>query len=157
MVVTRLHDYSNFNLKSPRKKKKRKSISNNSNENVSRSNEARNSISPASNDLFGGRAPSPRDEDNFIHDNEPNLNQIYELIETTRSNHASININNPDIADEVNSNLNIIPGIPLITPLIDIPFSQMGCLIGISNSVFYSLEPCQICEASIYEVPQRIG
>jgi hypothetical protein len=87
MVVTRLKDYSNFKikspkkLKSPRKKKKRKSISNNSNENVLISNEARNFISPASNDLFGGRAASPRDENNFNHDNEPTFTQINEFIE----------------------------------------------------------------------------
>ena len=37
----------------------------------------------------------------------------------------------------MNLNLNSIPGIPLRTPLIDIPFSQMGCLIGISNSVTF--------------------
>ena len=45
--------------------------------------------------------------------------------------------NNHDITDELNLNLNSIPGIPLRTPLIDIPFSQMGRLIGISNSVTF--------------------
>ena len=76
------------NSKSPRKKIKKKSISNNSNEDVLRSNEARNSFSPASNDLFGGRASSISDENNSNHDNEPNLNAVNDFIETMKGKKA---------------------------------------------------------------------
>ena len=66
--------------------------------------------------------------------------------------------NNPDIADEVNLNIHTIPGIPLTTPLIDIPFYQMGCLIGISNSVSFIPENLARYVRQVFkEVPQRIG
>ena len=81
---------SNFNLKSPRQKANRKSKSDSNNEDIFRSTEARNSISPASNDLFGGRATSVSEENSNI-DNEPNLNAINEYIESVRSNLESMN------------------------------------------------------------------
>ena len=133
---------SNFNskLKSPGQKEKRTSKSNNSIEDVLRSNEARNSISPASNDLVGGRAPSFSDENNSNHDNEPNLNEINEYIESIRSNLDSIN----PIAHNIQNNtqkINLLHQYPDIyndsSLLLDINAEHFGIFTGISPSLSF--------------------
>jgi hypothetical protein len=128
------------NLTSPRRKQKRKSISNNINEDVLRSIEVRNPISPASNDLFGGRAPSLSDETNSNYNDEPNLNAINDYIESTRSN---FDLLNPIVHTNQNNTqkINILHQYPDMyndsTLLLDINAEHFGIFTGISPSLSF--------------------
>ena len=128
------------NLKPPRQKANRKSKSDSNNEDIFISTEARNSISPASNDLFGGRATSVSEENNSNIDNEPNLNAINEYIESVR-----LNLNSTNPIDQNNQNniqkINILHQYPDIynesTLLLDINAEHFGIFTGISPSLSY--------------------
>ena len=123
------------NSKSPRKKVQRKSKSNNINEDILRSNEARNSFSPASNDLFGGRAPSISDENNSNHDNEPNLNAVNDFIDLNSINPIAHNNHNNKLQ------MNLLRQYPEIytdsTLLLDIDAEHYGIFTGISPSLLF--------------------
>ena len=128
------------NLKPTRQKANRKSKSDSNNEDIFISTEARNSISPASNDLFGGRASSFSEENNSNIDNEPNLNAINEYIESVR-----LNLNSINPIDQNNQNniqkINILHQYPDIynesTLLLDINAEHFGIFTGISPSLSF--------------------
>ena len=101
------------------------SVKNNENNSQSSYNSQHNNFSIAS--------PS---DDNYQRESSP-ADQIVGINSQAANDSIGGQANNHDITEEVNLNLNILSGIPLRTPLIDIPFSQMGCLIGISNSATF--------------------
>ena len=79
--------------------------------------------SQAANDSVGGQANS---FDSAVEEVINSINDDLQFSDTS------------DVEDlNLNLNLNCISGIPSNTPLIRVPFSKMGCLIGISNSISF--------------------